>query len=390
MAAPTVKARSAAPARPQTASTGLVPFTRASRQKTMSAFNVTSTLAATPVVLAPIEVPPGGFLRFIEIEVTGTTSGNSAAVAFANDAPYNVLQQLSMVNAAGDSIIVPVGGHRLAMMNKYFLWGQDSPNCDPAAGLEFSKTTGSGATGGSFKFILRIPAEICQRDAFCALPNMASNKQYMLNIILNSISALYTTAPTTAPSVNITGTMYYWTQPNSSNAAGVQQATQPQGNGSVNLVRYESIVVNGGDHLFQLHNTGNVIRGLMFVLTNSSGARDDTDWPAIAQILLNNDTLFYLTQDQLLADMQEYWGYTGTSKDVAGGLDTGVYVLPYLNNGRGKQTSDGPRDQYLPTLDSTLLQIRGTSFGAGASTLEVYTNEIKPVSAAALYAPNVS
>jgi len=37
------------------------------------------------------------------------------------------------------------------------------------------------------------------------------------------------------------------------------------------------------------------------------------------------------------------------------------------------------RSQYLPTLDASQLQLRGTSWGPGASTLEVLTNSVQPV-----------
>jgi hypothetical protein len=71
----------------------------------------------------------------------------------------------------------------------------------------------------------------------------------------------------------------------------------------------------------------------------------------------------------------------GASKDVKAGLDTGVYVIPFYALAEGSAMANARRSQYLPTLDASLLQLRGTSWGAGASTLEIITNSVVPMSA---------
>jgi len=89
--------------------------------------------------------------------------------------------------------------------------------------------------------------------------------------------------------------------------------------------------------------------------------------------------------------MKKAYGYGGTAgtKDTAGQLDTGVYVVSDFMAQHDKVTVDGPRDQYLVTLDSTLLQHEASNFGVTASILKVLTNEIKPIEPAALYSLNV-
>lgn len=370
----------------------VVPFTRASRQRSMQAFDISQTMGASTITLNPIEIPAAGYLRYIDVYVEITSAGNSAATAFAADAPWNALGQVSVTNAAGDSMMVPLSGYNVFLLNKYGAFADNPPYSDPRA-TGFSTTTGSGATGGSAKFVIRIPFEIDPRDAFCAVPNMAANRNYLLNIQIAPTSSVYTTAPTNAPTIRLVGIIYSWGLPNGSNAVGTSQATEPMGNGSVSLLRYATQTISGGgDKLLQISNVGNVIRLLMFVLRDSSGSRigSVTDWPATSYIVLNNDNLFYFTRDSWLHDMAKYFGYTATGFDTVGALDTGVFIVPYLNSQRGIQLSDGPRDQYLPTLDATQLQIRGTSFGSTSSTLEIVTNEIKPSSAAALYSPNIS
>ena len=69
-----------------------------------------------------------------------------------------------------------------------------------------------------------------------------------------------------------------------------------------------------------------------------------------------------------------------------GGLDTGVFILPGLNDGLFDVVDNfAPANQYLATDATTKLQIRGSNFGSNASYLEVLTRLIRPVSGTALF-----
>ena len=72
-----------------------------------------------------------------------------------------------------------------------------------------------------------------------------------------------------------------------------------------------------------------------------------------------------------------------SSKDVAGGLDTGVYVLPYsaLLGGLAGDPANS-RGQLLNTNSASLLQFYGSSFGSAVSTLEIVTNTVSGAAAA--------
>ena len=78
-------------------------------------------------------------------------------------------------------------------------------------------------------------------------------------------------------------------------------------------------------------------------------------------------------------------GKTGFAVDAAGGLDTGVFVIPFFAIAEMQADPTASRAQYLPTLDTQQLQLRGTSFGANVSTLEILTNSVVPTNANALY-----
>lgn len=387
-AAPAAAAAPAAPAAP------LIPFTRGSRKKTAFALAVgPQALTANIQPVNPIEIPAQGFLRFVDLEITITAAGNAAAVAFAADGPFNVLSSVTLTNSAGDPIVVPFTGYQLMLMRKYGAMSEDAPFGDARNDPQFTLVTGAAGTGGSAHFFLRVPGELDPRDAFGAIPNLASNKNYMLNISLAALGTIYTTQPTAAPTVTITGESHYWAQPKGTNVRGIAQQASPDGNGSVSMWRLQTPGPTPGDNLVKLTNVGNVLRVIIFILRTAAGARTTADWPATTQFILNDDPMFTLRQAAWESAMARAYGLvkptTGgtaiSSKDVAGGLDTGVYVLYQFMKQTGSIIADHPRDQYLPTLDASKAQLRGTSWGAAASTLEVISNEIKPISARALY-----
>jgi hypothetical protein len=66
-----------------------------------------------------------------------------------------------------------------------------------------------------------------------------------------------------------------------------------------------------------------------------------------------------------------------------------VYVLSDFNAQHERVTPDGPRDQFLVTVDATLFQFEANVFGATAQGFTYLQNEIKPNSAAAVYSLNV-
>ncbi len=393
--APTIASKAVTPAPAgRTVAVPVIPFVRASRKKSRLAGQfgpVTLTTGVQP--LAPIQLPAAGYLRRIRLTITGTTSANAAAVAFNNDGPFNVLQQISLLSANGDTLISTIDGFTLAMINKYF--ALSSGRYDPAGDPNYSITTGASATGGSFAFNVNVPVEMDARDAFGALQNMAANQSFLLQLSLNSTSGLYTTAPTTAPVVTITAVMEYWSAPADSNANGDPQATAPIGNGSVSLIQTQTpAIVASSQQNIQLLNVGNTIRCVMLILRNSAGLRTETDMPAVSNVYVNNDPWYYKTKAQWRSQMAQEYDYdAGTSATVTQNtLDNGVFILTdFMNDGAsGDGNVDGASDRnlFLVTGSGTAFNYEAVSWGAGAYSLLVVENVIRPASPQALYAPN--
>lgn len=405
MPAPTVQNRRQQPTanrqpngNAQRAAVQPIPFCRAARRKSGQAYQDSYVLGASVVTARPIEVPASGFIRYLDMLFDVNVTGNSAAVAAPGGTlsfPWNLIASIQVTNAAGDSITVPLTGYELYLINKYG-GTMPSPNGDPYNNPDFEAVTaGIGATGGSFQFRLVFPFEIDERDAFCALPNMASNKSYQVIIQWNAVATIFAggVAPNGTATLALTIDQHYWGQPQPQNAEGMPQETEPQGNGSVSLFRRQADTVSAGGRVMQLYNVGNVIRWSAFTLQSSAAnnPRTDADFPTLSYLRLNNDQLFLKRQGAWESDMRKWYGYgtAAATKDAAGLLDTGVYVLADYMVQHGEVQPDGPRDQYLVTVDATLYQFEAAVFGATAQQFSVLQNEIKPKDGQSLYSLNV-
>jgi len=375
----------------QPAAAAAIPFTRGSTLATMADAKLTLAAGST----TQIQLQTNAFLESVILDFAMTTSGNSATVAFANDAPFNVISQIKLDDPAGQSIVAPITGFQLFTLNKYL----PDTDCDfdPCRDPNYSVTTGSGATGGSFSFRLVVPIEYRRRDALGALNNSAANQRYLLTITTIAsyvgTTGIYTTAPTTAGTLTVNTYQQYWTSPPSqivtSTGASPVQST-PAGLGTVAFVRYErhNEVSGGGSPQIQLNNVGDYISDIIWTLRNSSNVRDATDWPTEFDFWINDFQVRADTANDWQRGMSRFFGYYGaaTATPTAGSLDNGVYVSYFWQSLFDTSSNFGPANQLLPTDATTKLQVRGSTWGSSASYLEVLTRMIRPVSGSALFA----
>lgn len=363
--------------------TATIPFALASRKMTRLSFSqVTTALSATsPTLMTPIQLPAVGYLSHVNLEVSIAVTGGTAP-AFTADAPFNALQSVEFKTAAGNDIIVPMTGYQLYLANKYGCQFAQAPMSDARMGIQYNAVAATGA-----HFFLPVPLEIDAANGYGSIPALASNRSYQLNIVLAAIPTLMSGAPT-GVTVTVTGTAYYWSEPPASTASGAVQATAPSGVGTVSQWQIEQPSLNPGDRLVKSNNVGNVLRTIIFTLRNASGARIDTNgWPAVSELYLDNEPMFYFSQNEWCDLMTKWYNLQATSKDVANGLDTGVYVIPFhaLASNTFAGATGNSRAQLLPTVDASQLQLRGTSWGSAVAGLEIITNSVIPTDAATLY-----
>lgn len=359
-----------------------LPFVIASRKMSRFSFTTgtTNLAGAAPTPLSPVQIPAVGYLSHINLEVTVVTTGGTSPT-LTPDAPFNVLQSVEFKTASGNDIIAPLTGYQLYLVNKYGAQFTESPFCDARVGKQYAASAVTQS-----HFFLQIPLEIDVETALGSIPALASNRSYQLALILAAISTYQTGAPT-GVTVTINGTAYYWSEPPAQTQSGVMQQTAPNGLGTLSQYQIEMPPITPGDKYIKSNNVGNVIRTLIYTLRNSSGARIDANgWPGVCELYLDNEPLMYLTNNEWEDLMCKWYQFSATTKDAPQGLDTGVYVIPFhALAGAVAGNPHNSRSQLLPTLDASQLQLRGTSFGSAASTLEIITNSIVPTSSAILF-----
>lgn len=367
----------------KTAQAPVVPFMRAALPKLVQAFDTGNVALASSRVFVNEDIPPDGFLRAVWLLVTITAAnpgGPGANVAFNADGPFNVLQDLVFADQNGSEVVGPESGYDVMLQNKY---GGYEFYGDPRSDPNYSKITGTGGTGGSASFAIRIPLEIASRDAFCALPNMDSSSLYQLRFSLAALAELYNVLPAGAVTCRVQAFNELWSGVQAQNAGGIAQQQTPNGQGSTSYWSKQSIPIGSGDQTIVSKRVGNIIRGIIIICRDSSNLRVD-DFPATGPLTFNldNQPLYRWLRARQLSEIKERYGYSGAA-DAAGGSDTGVYVLSDWMSQLSHPNNE-LRDLYRPTLTSTRITFEG-SFASGADKVDILTNDLKVTSGASLY-----
>lgn len=354
---------------PQPAPIITLPFNAASREHTEIAFD--SSLTPTTVTQEVLQganqsLPAEGYLRSIYLQVTAS-GGTVGSAALAADAPWNIIQQVMLSDVNGAPIFGPVDGYQLYLINKY---GGYMFRSDPAVWPDHA------ATGITISFALRIPVEVNRQTAFGALGNQNAAAAYKLRITLNTIANIWSVAPTAAPALRFRGYIETWTQPLPQDAAGRPQATQPPAHGTTQYWSAQQYTINGGQQIITLTRVGNLIRSFILIYRNNSGVRITTanmpdpiefDWDAR---MFFSEPLGY-RRDAMVRNYADHGAVSGTTQ-----LEDGVLAYNWDRTIVG-HTGGGATAMYLPTVQSTRMQIQA-NFGT-AGVLTVLTNDIAPV-----------
>lgn len=354
--------------------------------------------AAAPTPLQVQLLLADAWLEAIELIVTVTTAANVVAdVAFAPDAPFNILQSIQLQDPGGAQITAPHTGYQLAMKQKYGAYRIDAPACDPRVDPLYVVDDADTAIGGSARFRLLFPIAARPFDSYGALPNADTSRQYRLSITCAPSNSLYTTAPTDAPTITIIGTGLYRLNPPSTLAGQPVQQNPPWYTPKGAARVYHDVItppipssVSGSVGL-QLNIQGRVIREIIMIARNVDGARigvpGDGTYPASTTWVFNKFPRFVLTDLEWASEMAESYGYTTAETtpvsgdwtlDAAGTLDTGVRVLHQLMlTGSGKIKANQTGFGWLQTVSGTAILLQG-QWGAAVTSLEVLVCDIAP------------
>jgi hypothetical protein len=316
----------------------------------------TNTISSNPT---NIDVNAYGFIQHIVLRITWT---GGVAGTLATDAPFNVLQSVFLQDVNGAYFQYPIDGYSLMEENVY---GGYSYRADP----RIASTYAAGPTTGTFT--LRIPVQVTRHNAYGALANQNAAASYKLGWTWNTSANVFSAAPTTAPVWTATAYLEAWTQPNARDLKGRPQAQLPPAHGSSQQWSYYTKVLTTGNNVIQFPRVGNTIRTIVCIARNTSGARDDTVLPT--PFSLNLDGRVLTSEDVVLRKT-----LMGDALENGGTVDVGVLVF-YFNNITMGKIGDEASDLWVPTLQSSRLELVGSVANGSGGTLEILTCDIAQV-----------
>lgn len=351
----------AAPAQGQQAPVPLNPFVRGAYEHVEPVALDVSTSAdqASSVLLGQVDVPAFGFLRSLLVLVEATGGSGTAAV-YQEDAPWSAIGEIALSDVNGAPIVGPITGYELYLISKYGGYvGASDPTRNPVYVAP--------ATSGNFAFALRIPVELSSRDALGALPNQNASATYKLRVTQAARTAIYSTNPTSFPTVRVRAWLEAWSQPAPTDLMGRPNAQTPPALGTTQFWSKQVFNIASGQNTVRLQRVGNMIRQQVLVFRTTAPARSGSNMPDPIQLYLDSKLL--LNQGRFV--QQQYMA----ERYISATLDTGVTVFDHAHDFDGLVGGE-MRDQWLATTQASRLEFQG-SFGA-AGTLTVLTNDVAP------------
>lgn len=336
-----------------------IPFTAAAHkhQELCSLDVVPAIIGANQQQRGPFEVPAYGFLRHILLEVSFSGATLGAGVLSA-DWPWNVLQQVQLLDTNGAPIFGPLDGYALLQANIFggYAYRQD-PRLDPQY---------DGTINGTF--FLRIPVEISAHNAYGAIANQNAANSYKLLYTINN-NAVFSTQPTTAPTVTVRAHLEAWSQPAPTDLANRPQQREPVGHGTTQFWTSFTKAVAVGQNNVLFSRMGNLIRNWVIIARDATGARTDAVFPD--PLLLQWDARNLTSETRRLRIKLAEEGI-----QAPGSRDTGVFAFPFngLLVGHG---GDEEPNLWLPTVQASRVELQGTIATAG--NLQVITNDVTAV-----------
>lgn len=337
-----------------------IPFVNAAHEHVEPAFTDSQLLGAASVERGPFDIPAYGYLRHIILECS-FSGGTLGAGVLAADAPWNVFERITLSDVNG-SPIFELDGYAALQAN---IIGGYAFNQDPRL------VDHDGTING--RFFLRVPVEINHFNGLGAISNQnaaASYKlSYRLRVATGAVNAgLFSTAPTTPPTITVRGFLEAWSLPNEVDLGGRPQEQLPPMHGTSQYWSSNSKGILVGANTIGITRVGNMIRNIGIITRDATGARVDTVMPDPISLDWDGNTLVRESQRGHVLRFKEK--LHNVTRDV------GVFCYPFAHSELGRN-GDGPASLWLGTVQSSRLEISGNSAVAGSA--QVLVNDVAPV-----------
>lgn len=345
------------------------PFIRYAEEAIALAYD-TAGLAFGSVSNLPLTAVPG-FLRSLIIKVTATGGSGAATVTGAADSPMNVISQLTLRDASGQPIYPAIDGFGLFLINLYScqsLVGQGGRQDPTSTGFpSFAAiTTTSGSGAGNFTLKMWVPLEF-NSSGYCALPADNSAELPKLLIQMAGATTVYTTSPSTLPTLDLRVEEAYWAVPNNM----PDLAPYDVGASSQWLLNTSGQNPPSNSYMRVLdQGVGQYIHTIIFVYRDSNNARQDF-FPDPLELWIDQFQYILEARDTRFDTMWKRFGVT---------RKTGTVCYTWRNSIQDEVSNADDAENILVTTGSTKLEVGGT-WGTNSNApaqLTAYTGMVFP------------
>jgi hypothetical protein len=292
----------------------MLPFRRATveRSDMLPSESLTMTTSQQPILR---DLQGDGFMYEILLHVNASASGNAANVAFNEDAPWNAINNPVLKDVNGELVNLK-DGFELYLCN---LAMKNYAVKDITGSAQYSVTTGAVGAGGSFNFWLPVPVGINRNNLLGIVGNQDRAQKYSLRTNLAASSDVYSTAPTTLPSVIIEKYYENYSVPLANAPDGTPQQQLPDAYGVLHFLTssIDQTAPSAGSKNHYLQRIGNTIRYIILVFrqgtgtprANAEAAMNSNSSPAIITFKVGSDTIFYETYNARRVKMYNRYGF---------------------------------------------------------------------------------
>lgn len=358
-----------------------IPFRRATTFRTAQLQSTTTTMT-TSTIQIDVVIEGSGYIYGIDLHAAATTSGNSAAVTFLEDAPWSRIDSCIFRDVNGE--LVNVTGFHLRVMNLYagYIKFKEAPvRGEPIPTLDtlniFNQVVGIGATGGTYRFHAWVPVGLNKRDLRGILGNQDRAQKYSLRTDLAASGSIYGVSPTALPSDTIDRMYYNYAVPAAANANRAPQAQFPPDFGILHYTTQSvnaSAPVGGATSNHFIQRLGNTIRLLVFVLRLNTGSPPsrqaaEGNLPSRIQLNIGDTPIFVETAVTRRTEMYKRYGWDAPN---------GVFAYDFMTDIISIAGDElGVDYLYTNGLVNAQFQITYPSgFGSTANTFTVLTDDL--------------
>ena len=340
---------------------GSAPFTRMSRK--MQILGPVSAGQLFGSLFTPSIKPAGGYIAYYPLYVTATNGTGTVAV-YSADAPWNTIQNIFLRDPFGQPII-QADGYSLYLID---LYGGQSGMLGFGNQSTANPSYGTPATSGNFAMRVHLPLQL-DSSAYCSLPAMNAASQPSIWVQLNPSTVVYTTPPTTVPTLTLQLDEEFWAAP----VDNPQFAPPDVGSSAQwSVTKAPTSIASAQFQRLVLPRVGTYTNTLILVLRDSTGARIDS-FPA-TDLSLWVDGVPHL-YETFLERQDKMWAAFGVTRP------TGVIVYTFRDSVQTAVSTADTYDLMLPTSPATLLELVGTFGVISNAPAQLYqiTGELYPL-----------